>query len=95
MSNICEHVFDEEDPKKSGYSKTIIHLMYRCGPLSIRKNLKNNKYEIWNRENDKVVYSGIFKHIVDIFNQLEREVIPNHTDMEIGCSYFCPVNPKK
>ena len=91
MSKLCIHEFDEEDPKKPGYSMTEIDLMYRCGSLSIRKNLKNNKYEIWDRETDKVMYSGQFKYVVDIANQLESAVVPNHTDIEIGCSYFCPL----
>jgi hypothetical protein len=54
---VCEHEFEREDPRKPGYSTIEIDLAANLNGLAIRKNIRGDKYEIYNHLNGAVVYS--------------------------------------
>ena len=85
MPNICEHDFEQEDPKNSGYSLAEFDLAVRLG-LTIRKNLKAGTYEIVGIATGPVHYTyGALAEVVDAANQLARANF-----IEVGCGPLCP-----
>lgn len=73
MPGIRESDFDKEDPKNPGYSQMEYDLYARLG-MTIRKNLKENRFEIVKIKTKEVQYSYSSIHdIVRIANQLENK----------------------
>ena len=71
MGTVCEHEFEQEDPRNEGYSMTEYDLYARLG-LTIRKNLRKDIYEIVGIKDKEVRYSSLdLKTIVRIANKLE------------------------
>lgn len=85
MAKICEHEFEQEDPKQPGYSMTEFDLAARLG-LTIRRNLKTRDFEICTIKDKLVAYRGSLPWIVKMANQLERA---NHIKLE--CGLACPL----
>ena len=56
MGKICECEFAAEDPKRKGYSLCEYDLFAKTG-LSIRKNIKDNVYEIFEIKTEAVKYT--------------------------------------
>lgn len=52
------------------YSKKRCDLHPLIG-LSIRKNIANNSWEIFNIDTDVMIYSGTLEYIVDMANKIE------------------------
>jgi hypothetical protein len=96
---ICEHRFEDEDPHHKGYSMLEWDL-YADLNLTIRKNLKDNKYELVRisdnpmrrQKKGEVVYSlPTLKAAVDRANALEAELTPEYKEnTKICCGYHCP-----
>lgn len=85
MGTVCEHEFEQGDPKNEGYSMTEYDLYARLN-LTIRKNSKRNVYEIVGIKDKEVRYSSPdLKTIVGIANKLEGA---NNTKIE--CGVGCP-----
>ena len=86
MGTICEHEFEREDPKNPGYSR-IEYDLYAKLNLTIRKNLKTNRYEIVKITTKAVQYSSSIEGVVRMANQLEGE-----ENTTIECGIGCPFN---
>lgn len=91
MVYICEHEFEKEDPNEKGYSLINYDLYARLN-LSIRKNIRTNKYELFyittmpGQKKGEVVFSTMsLQEIVDTANSLE-----NANNTIIKCSTLCP-----
>lgn len=90
MGYVCEHEFNREDPKNPGYSMLEYDLYARLN-MTLRKNLKTNKYEIVKISTKQVVYSyRDLKDIVRMANQLEGA-----ENTVIRCHSSCPNNRRK
>lgn len=70
MGRISEKEFEREDPKHKGFSMCEYDLYARLN-LSIRKNLKTGKFEIFEIGTENVKHSGTLAQIVKIANELE------------------------
>ena len=89
MGNICEHELEQEDNKHKGYSFVEYDLYARTG-LSLRKNIKDNKYELFNIKTGIAKYTyDTLQEAVDKANQLEGG---QHTKIE--CGWMCPLKSK-
>lgn len=86
MGRICEHEFELPDPENPDYSHVEYDLYARLG-LTIRKNLKQNIYEIVTIRRPRNVHytSSDLHEIVLIANRLEGE-----TNTVIECGVLCP-----
>ncbi len=83
MGRICEHNFQMEDPKNSGYSMTEYDLYAKLG-MTIRKNLKLGNYEIVRIKDGSVVHSDMTVHqVAQKANELEGA---DNTEVECGSS---------
>lgn len=90
MGNICEHELEQEDPKRKEYSFIEYDLYAKTG-LSLRKNIKDNKYEIFSIKTGEAKYSfDTLQGAVDKANQLEGG---KHTKVE--CGWMCPIKNKR
>lgn len=73
MPGIRESDFDKEDPKNPGYSQMEYDLYARLD-MTIRKNLKENRFEIIKIKTKEVQYSNPrLQGIIKIANDLEGE----------------------
>lgn len=85
MGTICEHEFEKEDPRNKGYSLTEYDLHARLN-MTIRKNLKDNRYEIINLNRRQVAYSfSRIEDVVRMANELE-----GGENTEVKCGIGCP-----
>lgn len=70
MANVNEKLFEQPDPKNPDYSMTEYDLYAKLG-LSIRKNIKLGRYEIFKLKSKDVVFSGTLQDVVTEANRLE------------------------
>jgi hypothetical protein len=71
MPGLTENDFDKEDPTNPGYSQLEYDLYGKLG-MTIRKNLKENRFEIVRIKTKEVQYSNASLHgIIRIANDLE------------------------
>jgi hypothetical protein len=89
MSNICEHELSQPDPSKPDYS-LVEYDLYADTGLSLRKNIKQKKYELFEINTGIVKYSyETLKEAVEKANELEGG---KHTTIE--CGWLCPERNK-
>lgn len=86
MGKICEHEFERPDPKNPDYGLIEYDLYAKLG-LTIRKNLKLNRYEIVTISKPRIVRhsSDSIETIASIANDLEGK---KNTIVE--CGTLCP-----
>ncbi|MEM3858733.1 MAG: hypothetical protein QW478_04930 [Candidatus Micrarchaeaceae archaeon] len=87
--NLCEHEFEERDPHNTNYSLLEYDLVARLN-LSLRKNFKENTYELFKIDTGKVIRSfKTLEDAADYANYLE-----NNNSIVVGCGYLCPKRRK-
>lgn len=90
MGIICEHEFEQEDPKNKGYSMTEYDLYAKLN-LTIRKNLAAKEYEIVNISTKEVKFSSSSIH--DAAREANRLEGAENTKVE--CGSLCPEYRKR
>ena len=84
MGGICEHAFLRKDPKNPDYSMTEYDLYAKTG-LTLRKNLKHNRYEIVKIKSREVEHSTPdLQAAVDKCNDVE-----GYPNTKIECAVLC------
>jgi hypothetical protein len=85
MGYVCEHEFEQPDPDNPDYSLVEYDLYAQLG-LTIRKNLKDNVYEIVKIKSKEVVFSSpSLEDVVKRANELEGA-----ENTIIKCGRYCP-----
>lgn len=72
MGNICEHMFEDKDPRNPKYSMTEYDLHAKLG-MAIRKNHASGCFEIFEISTREMLYSGTLRQMVNTANELEGE----------------------
>lgn len=73
MGYVRERDFNREDTEHPGYSKLEYDLFAKLG-LTIRKNIKDNLFEIARIKDRCKIYSGTLEQMVDKANELEGNI---------------------
>ncbi len=83
MGNICEHMFDDNDPNNPDYSMTEYDLHAKLG-MAIRKNHGSGCFEIFDIPTREMLYSGTLQQMVNTANALEGD-----ENTHISCGSSC------